>query len=109
MPLEEDIKLDSGGKDVLPVKFEKVDLSLATVAETVALDVPPLMNHKRAENANGEAEITATFGEEIIQQTLPISGTGLLLFDPNSMNHVFVPVDIPDGLQFVELLRGVRK
>lgn len=108
MPLDVDLKIDPDLKpDLKPVlKADLVDLSVATVADTVALDVPALVDYQRGENVSGEATLSATINGEPLSQTLPMRGTGLLLFDPVTRNWSFLPVPIPDGLQFVELIHG---
>jgi len=88
------------------LKKESADLSTAKTSELISVEVPTITDYKRSENANGEAVLLGTINGEKIEQTLPTRGTGLLLFDPVSRNWAFLPVQIPAGWQFVELIEG---
>lgn len=105
MPLDDAIK-DIDAKEQPILKKQSVDLSAARMSELVSVEVPTITDYQRSENANGEAVLTGTINGEKISQTLPTRDTGLLLFDPVSRNWAFLPVIIPAGWQFVELLGG---
>lgn len=106
LELAEPEKILDRGKGEPVLKKQAADLSAAKTAELVAVEVPTITDYQRSENSNGEAVLTGTINGEEIAQTLPTRGTGLLLFDPVSRNWAFLPVAIPAGWQFVELLGG---
>ena len=107
LDLEATEPVKEGDGKVQPVlKKQSADLSVATTADLVAVEVPTITDYQRSENANGEAVLSGIINGETIEQTLPTRGTGLLLFNPDTRNWAFVPVVIPAGWQFVELIEG---